>query len=59
MECSKTQFGMVWDRYGDRCIRKLLLHHDMATTLADLLESVACKNRAYLFTGEDAELTQR
>lgn len=30
LECTHTQFGMVWDRYGDRRIGKLLLHHDMA-----------------------------
>ena len=59
LKCANTQFGVVWDWYGNRCIRQALLHDDMATSLSNLKESMARKYGANLAPGEDAELTQR
>ena len=44
LECANTQFGMVWNRDSNRCIKKLFLHHDMTTALPHLNETIAHKN---------------
>ena len=50
---------MIRNWYGDRCIIKLLLHHDMTTALPHLKEAVVREDGADLFSGEDTKLTQR
>ena len=48
---------MVWDWYGDRCIGKLLLHHDMAAALTHLGESMLLEDSAYRRARQDPKLT--
>jgi hypothetical protein len=48
LKCTNTQFGVVWNWHGNRCIRQALLHHDMAATLPHLKESMARKDRTNL-----------
>jgi len=59
LKCANTQFGVIWDWYGNRCTRQALLHHDMAAALPHLKESMVRKDRTNLAPGEDMELTQR
>lgn len=58
LKCTRTQFGMVRDWHGERCIRESLLHHDMTSALTHLKETVACKDGADLFAGKGEKLTQ-
>ena len=62
MDCSVPIRNSAWlwtgDRYGNRGIRKLLLHHDMAATLSDFLEPMPRKNSADLYPREDTKFTQ-
>jgi len=49
---------MVWNRYGDRSMGKLLLHYDMAATLTHHQKSMVREDFAGLLSGEDTESTQ-
>jgi len=50
---------MVWNRDGNRCVRKALLHHDMAVSLMYSQEPLAYEDSADLLPGEDTELSQQ
>lgn len=59
LKCAYAQLGMAWNRDGERGIGESFLHDDVAAALAHFEESVTGENAADLFSGEDAELTQR
>lgn len=60
MDCGVPIRNSSWlgTGYGNRDIRKSLLHHDMAATLTNFFEPMPRKNSANLFPGEDTKLTQ-
>lgn len=56
---AETQFGMIGNWHSDCCVRLLLLHHDMTTTLPHLQKAMAREDGTNLSSREDEEFTQR
>lgn len=55
---TNPKFCMVWNRYSNRGIRQLPLHHDMAAMPSNLKESMTCEDRTSLIPRKNTELRQ-
>src|SRR3989344_9662841 len=59
LECTSSKLGMIRYRDSNCCTGQPLLHHDMATALANFNEAVPRENGTNLFAREYPEFTQR
>jgi hypothetical protein len=54
LQCSRSEFSMIWNRHSYGGLLFLLLHNDVASSLPHFRESVSLKNSADIAAGQNS-----